>query len=187
MIQGNINSFGTGVIAGYSASLKLNNLVITSFTTLGNGISNFTAQNIGANQWGRVKEGFHAGISLVWHICQPLCILYFLGAAWLMGLFLDHPTEQALSSGTMFLRILTPFYLVIAIKLVADGVLRGAGRMGLFMIATFTDLILRVILAYLLSVKFQENGIWMAWPIGWSISMILSFIFAKRTYCHLKA
>ena len=40
VIQSVINGFGPGVIAGYSASIKLNNLVITSFTTLGNGISN---------------------------------------------------------------------------------------------------------------------------------------------------
>ena len=61
MIQGVINGFGSGVIAGYSAAIKLNNLVITSFTTLGNGISNYTAQNIGAGKMHRVKEGLSAG------------------------------------------------------------------------------------------------------------------------------
>lgn len=50
IIQGVVNGFGPGVIAGYSAAVKLNNLVITSFTTLGNGISNYTAQNIGAGE-----------------------------------------------------------------------------------------------------------------------------------------
>ncbi len=55
IIQSVINSFGASVIAGYSASVKLNNLVITSFTTLGNGISNYTAQNIGAQKMDRVK------------------------------------------------------------------------------------------------------------------------------------
>ena len=48
MIQVIINPYGSGGIAGYSAAVKLNNLVITSFTTIGNGISNFSAQNMGA-------------------------------------------------------------------------------------------------------------------------------------------
>ena len=48
LVQGCINGFGVSVAAGYSAAIKLNNLVITSFTTIGNGMSNFTAQNIGA-------------------------------------------------------------------------------------------------------------------------------------------
>ena len=66
MIQRVINGFGAGVMAGYSASVKLNNLVITSFTTLANGISNYTAQNIGANKPERIREGFRAGVKLVW-------------------------------------------------------------------------------------------------------------------------
>ena len=77
IIQGVINGFGAGVIAGYSASVKLNNLVITSFTTLGNGISNYTAQNIGAEKLARVKEGFRAGIKLVWLLSIPLFFAYF--------------------------------------------------------------------------------------------------------------
>ena len=66
MIQGCINGFGVSVAAGYSAAVKLNNLVITSFTTIGNGISNFSAQNLGAQQYKRIQEGFRAGLKLVW-------------------------------------------------------------------------------------------------------------------------
>nr|WP_242743919.1 MATE family efflux transporter [Allobaculum sp. Allo2] len=71
MIQGAINGFGASVMAGYSASIKLNNLVITSLTTLANGISNYTAQNIGANKLHRIRAGFNAGLRLVWGICLP--------------------------------------------------------------------------------------------------------------------
>jgi putative MATE family efflux protein len=55
IIQGTINGFGPGVMAGYAASVKLNSLVITSLTTLGNGISNFTAQNLGAKKPERIN------------------------------------------------------------------------------------------------------------------------------------
>ena len=67
------------VMAGYSASVKLNNLVITSLTTLGNGISNFTAQNLGASKMERMRSGFKAGLKLVWMLCLPLVALYLLG------------------------------------------------------------------------------------------------------------
>ena len=66
IIQGVINTFGTAVMAGYSSGVKLNNLVITSFTTLGNGVSNFTAQNIGAGKYDRVKSGYWAGTKMIW-------------------------------------------------------------------------------------------------------------------------
>lgn len=178
MIQGVINSFGTGVMAGYGAAVKLNNLVITSFTTLGNGISNYAAQNIGANKLHRVPEGFRAGLRLVWSLCVPLILLYFFAGRYLIGFFIDNPTETAVTTGIQFLRVLSPFYFVVSAKLVTDGILRGSSLMGQFMAATFTDLILRVLLAYVLSgVLSSALGIWCAWPIGWTGGAILSLLF----------
>lgn len=178
LIQGVINSFGTGVMAGYSAAVKLNNLVITSFTTLGNGISNYAAQNMGAGKLHRIPEGFRAGLRLVWFLCIPLVLLYFFAGQYLICFFIDEPTETAVTTGIQFLRILSPFYFVVSSKLVADGVLRGTSLMGKFMAATFTDLILRVVLAYVLSSTLNSAlGIWCAWPIGWSIATCLSHYF----------
>lgn len=179
IIQGIINGFGPGVMAGYAASVKLNNLVITSLTTLGNGISNFTSQNLGAKKHDRIKEGFRAGVKLVWLICIPLVILYLFAGKYLVYLFLDTPSEAALETGIVFLRILSPFYFVVALKLVSDGVLRGAAMMKKFMVATFTDLILRVLLAWLLSIPFASTGIWLAWPIGWTIAAVMSYFFYR--------
>ncbi len=179
IIQSVINNYGAGVIAGYSAAVKLNNLIITSFTTLGNGISNYAAQNIGAKKLERIKPGFRAGIKMVWLISLPFALLYFFAGRFLLYIFLENPTPDALQTGIQFLCILSPFYFVVSAKLVADGILRGAGMMNQFMIGTFSDLILRVVLAIVLSRHFGSVGIWCAWPIGWTISTILSILFYR--------
>ena len=184
IIQGVINTFGSSVIAGYSASVKLNNLVITSLTTLGNGISNYTAQNVGAEKPERVRQGFRAGLKLVWLLSLPLFLLYFFFGKQLLYIFLDNPTGQAMQVGIQFLRVLSPFYFVISAKLVSDGILRGAGLMKQFMVATFTDLILRVVLAKVLSVPFGTLGIWCAWPIGWTVAMVISIVaYRHAPFC----
>ncbi len=178
VIQGVINGFGTGVMAGYSAGVKLNNLVITSFTTLANGVSNYTAQNIGAQKLSRIKAGFRAGVRLVWLLSLPLFLLYFFAGRSMLRLFLEHPTEAALQTGVYYLRILSPFYFIVSVKLVADGILRGAGRMLHFMTSTFTDLVLRVVLAILLAkTALGSLGIWCAWPIGWTVASAMSIFF----------
>ena len=165
-------------MAGYSAAVKLNNLVITSFNTIGNGISNFSAQNLGAKKYSRIKEGFRAGIKLVWCLCIPFCILYFFFGRYLLFLFMENNSGAAMMTGMQFLRILSPFYFIISAKLVTDGILRGISAMSQFMIATFTDLILRVFLAFLLSYLIQSaTGIWCAWPVGWTLATVLSIFF----------
>ena len=177
IIQGVINSFGSAVIAGYSAAVKLNNLVITSLTTLGNGISNFSAQNLGAGKMGRIRAGFRAGLRLVWTLCIPFALLYFFLGKSLVYIFLDDGSGEAMLTGVMFLRIVAPFYFVVAAKLVSDGVLRGLGKMRQFMTATFTDLVLRVVLAFGLSRLWGVTGIWLSWPIGWSVATVMSLSF----------
>jgi len=178
-VQVLINGYGSSVIAGYSAAIKLNTFAITSFATLANGLSSFTAQNIGAGKIDRVKRGFRAGIVLSIIVAVPFVIVYGVFGSSMIKLFMDEDSAVALNIGVVFLKIISPFYFVILIKLMADGVLRGSGSMKLFMITTFSDLILRVVLAFTLVGQMGTNGIWLSWPMGWTIGAILSYTFYR--------
>lgn len=182
LIQGIINAFDVPVVAGYSAGIKLNNLIVTSFVTLSNGVSNYTAQNFGAAKPERIHKGYIAGLKMVWVICVPIVLLYCFLGKYLSFLFLDNPTGLAMQTSTTLLLILSPFYFIVATKILTDGVLRGVGKMSKFLIATFTDLLLRVVLAKILSAtSLGATGIWIAWPIGWIISTAVSVVFYKFT------
>ncbi len=180
ILQGVINNYGTAVIAGYGAGVKLNNFTVNTMTTLGNGVSAFTAQNIGAGRFDRVKDGFKVGLKIGGCVCVAFMLPYLLLSETLIGFFIDAPTEDAIKTGCEFLCILSPFYIVVTLKLVSDGVLRGAGAMRYFLIATFTDLVIRVVLAYILSQSLGSAGIWMSWPLGWLVGMSISL------YCFFK-
>ncbi|QSX04848.1 MATE family efflux transporter [Sedimentibacter sp. zth1] len=179
-IQSIVNGFGSAVIAGYSSAIKLNTFSITSITTLASGLSNFTAQNMGAKKVERVYEGFKSAMLLVICVVVPFFIAFFIFSNQMISMFMDDSSIEALNVGVSFLKIVSPFYIVIAVKIMSDGVLRGAGSMKQFMISTFLDLILRVVLAFVLSGYFGTNGIWMSWPIGWTTSAIVSFLFYKN-------
>ncbi len=180
LLQGIINGYGTAVIAGYGASVKLNNLTINTLTTLGNGTSAFTAQNIGAMKLDRVKKGFKVGLWIAFAVSFIFFVPYFFFPSSIVSFFIDNPTHEAVKTGCEYLMILAPFYFVISIKLVSDGVLRGSGAMKYFLIGTFSDLVLRVGGAYILSACFGSVGIWLAWPVGWSIGTALSAFFFAR-------
>lgn len=187
LIQGLINQFDVGVIAGYAAAVKFNNFAITSFTTLGNAVSNFTAQNLGAKKYTRVNKGFYAGLRLVFAVAIPFTLVYCLLGEPLVRLFIENPSTLSLTTGRQFLLIVAPFYLAISVKLISDGILRGSGIMNLFMISTFTDLLIRVVLSFLLAHPFGSVGIWFSWPVGWMISFLMSLIFCRRSIRNLLA
>lgn len=182
-IQSLVNSYGSSVIAGYSAAIKLNTFAVTCMTTLSNGLSSFTAQNLGAEKKERVQEGFRAGTLLGVLVCVPFVLLYFFFSRFSAGLFLEAgESPAALQAGVMFLRIVSPFYFVVTVKVMCDGVLRGGSAMLYFMTTTFTDLLLRVLLAFLFAkgMRLGAIGIWLSWPFGWTLSTLLSYGFYRH-------
>lgn len=178
-IQVLVNGYGSSTIAGYSAAIKLNTFAITSFTTLGNGISSYTAQNIGAGKTERVREGYRAGAVMMLGIVLPFFLAFFFFEDSMLSLFMEESSVKAIGIGKDFLTLVSPFYFIISMKILADGILRGAGAMKSFMISTFSDLLLRVALAFLLARGFGlgTDGIWMSWPVGWSLATVLSTAF----------
>ena len=90
-------------------------------------------------------------------------------------------TRAVLRYGMEFLRTVAPFYIIISVKLITDGVLRGAGMMVKFTIATFTDLIIRVVFSKIVSGYWGTMGIWSAWPVGWCIATLLSLLFFVKS------
>lgn len=184
-IQGLVNSFGSDVVAGYSAAVKLNTFALTCFGTMSNGISTYVAQNMGAGKRERIHKGVKVGLLISLAVSVPFIAAYVIFGQNLVGLFAKEPTQQILETGKWFLVIIAPFYSLIGIKITLDGALRGAGVMKAFMISTFTDLILRVVFAYILSPFFDSTGIWMSWPIGWVLAMFISiFFYRKMTKSH---
>ena len=176
-IQWLVNGYGSSVLAGYSSAVKLNTFAITSFTALANGMSNFTAQNMGAGLTERVRRGLRAAIMMGICVALPFIALYAGFGRAMIHLFMSEPSEEAVRVGVLFLRIVSPFYLAIMVKLMMDSVLRGAGAVFYFTVSTFSDLLLRVVLAFVLSAFFASTGIWMSWPFGWMIAMLLSSAF----------
>ena len=106
---------------------------------------------------------------MVWMLCIPIVILYLAAAHLLVNFFINEPSELALTSGVRFLYIVAPFYFIVSVKLVADGILRGAG-------------LVRVTLAKILAVQIGYLGIWCAWPIGWTIATALSIKFYRGEF-----
>ena len=180
-IQGIINGYGSSVIAGYSAAIKLNTFAIMSFAAAGNAVSSYTAQNMGAGKTERIKQGYSAGVLISLAVALPFVLIYFIFCRHALMLFMENDQSvTALKTGMEFLKIVSPFYLAVAVKIMTDGLLRGAGSMRAFMVSTFADLILRVILSYILSARFDTLGVWLSWPIGWIIATAIAFFFYKK-------
>ena len=186
-IQKLINGFGSYVVAGFAAAFKLNMFTVNALCTIGNGVSSFTAQNYGAKKYNRIKEGMKWGSVFSIIAGCIFAVTYLAFNEQLLRLFMEKSVnEETVVSGMAFLKTVSPFFCFIGLKLVFDGVLKGTGSMKLFMVVTFTDLILRVILAFVFAPIWGYEGIWYSWPVGWTTATVLSLIFYKGLSKKLK-
>lgn len=180
LIQSLVNGYSTDVIAGYSAAVKLNTFTITAINTLGTALSNFTAQNYGASKFDRIRSSLKISYKMTAAFALPFTFIYFVFAKQCIGLFLDPAETEAINIGVSYMKIVSPFYIFISLKIMCDGILRGMSKVFFFMITTFSDLLLRVGLSFVLSIPFGYTGIWLSWPIGWVTSMIIAVVLYAR-------
>ena len=143
-------------------------------------VSALGAQNIGAGKAKRIPLGFRSGLKLSAVAAVPFVVLYVGFSRRMMGLFLNAESGAAITAGMEFLRIVAPWYLMIVVKLMTDGIIRGAGAMTYFVAATVPDLIIRILFALIFSRNYGSTGIWMAWPFGWIAATVLTLVFYRK-------
>lgn len=189
-VQNLINGFGEQTIAAYTAAMKINTFCIACLVTMTNAVAAFTAQNMGAGDSKRVKQGMRSAIIMLVSFASVIIAIVAIFAKPLTGFFVNSgdsasgiTSEAVINTGAQFLWITCPFYLTIAVKTVTDGVIKGAGKLLQFMVSTFIDLILRVALCYALAPSLGWLGVCIAWPIGWVIGTAVSVgLYASKKW-----
>lgn len=175
LVQSVVNSFGSAALAGYAAGTRIESLSIVPMLAMGNAMSTFTAQNIGAGKLERVKEGYKMSYVIVLTTGLLLCMMYQLFGDFFISLFLEDTSGEAYAVGIEFITFLSFFYSFIGLKQSVDGLLRGAGDVAAFTTANLVNLSIRVIVTNVFAPIYGIQVAWMAVPMGWAANYIISF------------
>ena len=177
LVQSVVNSFGAESLAGFSAGMRIESICVVPMAAVGNAISSYTAQNIGAGQLKRVSKGYVQANKMVIFFGVVICVILELFPTQFITLFLGAEGSQvAIATGYGYLVFMGFFFFMIGFKMAADGVLRGAGDMKLFTIANLVNLSIRVIMAMTLAPRFGIAWVWYAVPIGWTANFVISYL-----------
>lgn len=180
LVQSVVNSFGSSVLAGYSAGMRIESICIVPMVATGNAVSTFTAQNIGAKQVERVKKGYHGGIRMVAVFAVLICLILQLFYGSIIRAFLrEDAGAAAYATGSAYLKFIGWFFALIGFKAATDGVLRGAGDVNVYMAANLLNLGFRVLFANLMAPLVGIQAVWWAVPIGWTVNFLISYIWYR--------
>lgn len=190
MVQGLVNSFGSDVMAAFSAAVKIDGIAYLPMQDYGNGFSVFISQNRGAGKPDRVKKGIRISFIAVTVFGIVLSVFTVAFSRFLMGLFVSSSSAGIIHIGCRYLLIEGSFYILIGYLFLFYGYFRASGRPHISLILTIISLGTRVFLAYQLSrvSSLGEIGIWMSIPIGWALADLAAALFLffppKKDHVH---
>jgi len=187
VIQGLVNSYGTYMIAGHNAAMRVDMFAVMPIMSFSMAMVSYTGQNVGAGKMDRVYKGVRHGLGLLIGVTIITTTVLFFFAKNVLQLFTDD--VQTLEAGNMIIRTIVPFYVLFAINQTLGGIMRGAGETVVPMInALLMNILVRVPLAFVLNNIMQNpQAIYLSQVGGWIVGVTLMLIFYKRGSWEKKA
>ena len=181
--QAVVNPFGTQALAGYAATMRVENVFSLIFVSIGNAVSPYVSQNLGAKKINRIKKGYHA--ALVLDLCFAILAFVVIETMYtqISSLFLGKDgTDLAYQVSGDYMRWLGCFFIFMGIKMATDGVLRGLGIMRPFLIANIVNLAIRLSVAMIFAPCFGIAFVWLAVPAGWFANFLISYMALRKSW-----
>lgn len=179
-VQRIVNGLGAVAVAGYTAAVKLNDLALQGVATLGEALSVFSGQNTGAQKPERVRMGVRSGLKLGVALSLIFTLLIWFAGPYMVRLFVDTSEagiQDVIDIAVEFLRRVSPFYFVGCVMYIFTNTLRGMGRVTVPTAASFVELGMKTLAAFLFSRFLTRSEIWFAWPVGYASAVVLLVVY----------
>lgn len=179
-VQSYINQFGSACMAGWSSYGKLDQFALLPMQSLALSATTFVGQNLGANNLKRAKAGTNRALLISLIVTAVLIVPLMAFPRQLISMFNTDP--DVLAYGTLFIRVISPFYLLCVVNQIYAGTLRGAGdtKAPMF-IMLFSFVVFRQLYLYVTS-KLVGTVIPVAlgYPAGWLLCSVIIFMYYRR-------
>ncbi len=167
LVQGAINAFGSVTVAAYTAAIRVEGLIIQPSIALGTAVATYCAQNLGAHNFDRIREGVKKGaiITIGMNIIGALLIAAF--SAPIIELFISEQVNEVIPLAQQYLFTAACFYPVLGILFLYRFALQGLGNGTAPMFSGFIELAMRTAIAFTLPATLGYPGICLASPAAW--------------------
>lgn len=181
ILQSAVNGLGEVIIAAHTAARKVAEMFMQPLISIAIAITTFVSQNLGAMKYQRIREGMKVSvcISMIWVIIVIIicntCIDVFIG-------FIVNASQfEVISWASYYMKITSPFYIVLAILFIYRNGLQGLGDGRGPIISSCIEMVVKIAMTLILIPSTGYLGITLSEPIAWSLmAPTLCYYFYKR-------
>lgn len=179
-VQSYINFFGADVMAGWTAYTKVDAFLFLPMQSVSSGATTFVGQNLGVNDVARAKKGIRVAMIIAMACNLVIMVPVIVFAPALVRFF--NGTPAVVTYGTLFLRMMSPFYVLCCVNQILAGSLRGAGDSKTPMFIMLGSFVLFRQIYLFVVTHFISNAIVpvaMSYPAGWLVCSVATLIYYK--------
>lgn len=185
-MQTAVNALGSDAIAGYTAATKVDQVSVLINNAFSIAISNFVAQNYGANLKERIVEGVRASLIQTEFTNVILCCVILLFRSQVPALFVNHPAETVIGYSNGYLLTIAPFYFLLGLLVVIRASVQSMGNTVAPFGACIIELIMRIAGTCILPVFIGYTGICLSTPLAWLGALTLLLPVYLKSHAKIK-
>lgn len=176
-VQGNVNRYGTNIIAAWAAYVKIESIFWMVMNSFGFAVITFVGQNYGARKYTRVKESITESIKINLPFAVMFCIIYVVFARFLVGMFTND--ENVIQEGIHIIKIMAPFYFTHIWSMVYTGIMRGCGKsFAPMVLSIFFVCVFRILWVAVMTPIFKSfDVIAISYPLSYLLNSIAFIIY----------
>ena len=193
ILQSVVNSYGFLFVAGYTAANKLYGLLETAATSFGFAITTYTAQNLGAGNFKRIRKGMRSAVIMALVTSVVVSVIMLIFGRPVLRLFISNETgqvEEVLEIAYLYLSIMSCFLAVLYALHTYRSALQGLGNTIVPMLSGIMEFIMRTTAVMLLPRFVGEKGVFYAEVLAWAGAVVILvtsyYIVRGRTEKKLK-
>ncbi len=172
-VQSFVNAFGSSAMAGWSVYGKVDIFVGIPGDALSQASTTFVGQNVGAEDHPRARSGVNWAVLLSVIVTMAVAGVVIVFSAPILSLFTKDP--QVVTWGQYFIRIISPFYIMLCFNQIYSGALRGVNSAKIPMIVMLLSYVVSRQI-FLLFFGKSQLGVALAYPVSWTVCAILIYV-----------
>ena len=167
VVQSLCNSFGTDVIAGFTAAMRIEQISTQPLLALGVAFATYSAQNFGAVLIKRIRQGVRQCLFAGFILSVAISIIVRFYGINMISLFIENEDKNIINIGQNYLLLSSYFYFFLLCIFIVKNAIQGMGKTFVPVLSSVIELIARIIIAIYLSEKIGYMGVFWSGPIAW--------------------
>ena len=187
ILQMGINSLDNEfILAGHTAARKLFMFFNMPFVALSVAVSTFVSQNVGANQYDRIKKGMLQSYAAFFVMALVISAGLFAGANNIVKLLSGSDNSTVLQNGGLYLKIVAPNYAILGVLLSTRNALQGLGKKIVPLISSIIEMLGKIVFVALFIPTYRYMAVIFCEPVIWivmTVQLLIAFWGNEKISC----